>query len=146
MNSNEFFIVHKKILPEYYEKVVEVREMLKRGECKDISEAVKKIGISRSTYYKYKDYIFRMSDDSSSRKAVISMILHHQAGTLGSVLGLLSEHGANVITISQNPPISGRASAVICIDIDGLSCSLSELIKSLSGMKGVENPSLVDVA
>lgn len=53
-----FLIVNKEILPDYYEKVVEARNMINEGRVKGISEAVKQVGISRSTYYKYKDYIF----------------------------------------------------------------------------------------
>ena len=47
-----FLIVNKEILPDYYEKVVEARNMINEGRVKGISEAVKQVGISRSTYYK----------------------------------------------------------------------------------------------
>ena len=146
MNSGEYFIVHKKILPDYYEKVVAARELLKNGECREISDAVKRVGISRSTYYKYKDYIFRPSEDDSARKAVISMILHHEAGLLGSVLALLADCGANILTILQSPPIGSRASVVVSMDIENIHVTIPEIIKKLSEAKGVENPQLLDVA
>lgn len=57
MQSN-YLIVDRRILPDYYEKVVQARDMLREGRVKEVSEAVKLVGISRSTYYKYKDYIF----------------------------------------------------------------------------------------
>ena len=53
----DYLIVSKKILPEYYSKVVEARILLESSQCKSVSDAVKRVGISRSTYYKYKDYI-----------------------------------------------------------------------------------------
>ena len=146
MKQNEFFIVHKKILPDYYEKVIQARELLTSRQCKEVSEAVKVVGISRSTYYKYKDYVFRPSEDENSQKAVISMLLHHQAGTLGRVLNTLSDVGANLITIAQNPPISNRASVVITMDIENMNCSISEVLNRLSLTEGVENPTLVDIA
>ena len=52
--DSRYLIVDKKILPEYFEKVVEASRLLAEGEAPDISEAVRKVGISRSTYYKYK--------------------------------------------------------------------------------------------
>ena len=63
-----FLIVNKEILPDYYEKVVEARNMINEGRVKGISEAVKQVGISRSTYYKYKDYIFAPGENTSGRK------------------------------------------------------------------------------
>ena len=53
---DNYLIIHKSILPEYYEKVLEARHLLEEGKAKDVSQAVKEVGISRSTYYKYKDY------------------------------------------------------------------------------------------
>ena len=81
MLSN-YLIVHKSILPEYYEKVLACRRLMESGKFKEVSQAVKQVGISRSTYYKYKDYIFEPSDLNSSRKAVFSMMLDHAPGLL----------------------------------------------------------------
>ena len=85
MLSN-YLIVHKSILPEYYEKVLACRRLMESGKFKEVSQAVKQVGISRSTYYKYKDYIFEPSDLNSSRKAVFSMMLDHAPGVLSALL------------------------------------------------------------
>ena len=73
MLSN-YLIVHKSILPEYYEKVLECRRLMESGKVREVSQAVRQIGISRSTYYKYKDYIFEPTDLTDSRKAVFAMM------------------------------------------------------------------------
>jgi len=39
--KNNYFIVDKSILPDYYEKVITARAYLAEGICKDVSEAVK---------------------------------------------------------------------------------------------------------
>ena len=67
-----YLLIHKDILPDYYEKVLAVRRMLENGKEKDVSHAVKLAGISRSTYYKYKDYILEPTELDSGRKAVLS--------------------------------------------------------------------------
>ena len=54
---DNYLIIHKSILPEYYEKVLEARRLLEDGKVHEVSQAVKQVGISRSTYYKYKDFI-----------------------------------------------------------------------------------------
>lgn len=55
----DYFYVHKKILPNYLEKVLEAREMLDSREAATVTEATERVGISRNTYYRYKDYVFR---------------------------------------------------------------------------------------
>ena len=52
---DNYLIIHKSILPDYYDKVLEVRRLLESGTVREVSQAVKQVGISRSTYYKYKD-------------------------------------------------------------------------------------------
>ena len=55
MGEDRFYIVNERSLPEIFKKVIEVKENIELGNAKDISEAIKLVGISRSTYYKYKD-------------------------------------------------------------------------------------------
>ena len=74
MLSN-YLIIHKSILPDYYEKVLQAKRILEEGKVREVSQAVKMAGISRSTYYKYKDYILEPTDMSGGRKAVLSMLL-----------------------------------------------------------------------
>ncbi|MCQ2552135.1 MAG: ACT domain-containing protein [Clostridia bacterium] len=145
MHKSEYLIVSKSVLPDYFEKVVEAREMIRSGAAKDVSEAVQKVGISRSTYYKYKDYIFAPAKGDSARKAVVSMILHHEKGILGRVLGVLGDGGANILTITQNPPISDRATVVLTMDISGVDTDVKELLNKISYIKGVERLSLIDI-
>ena len=51
--GSKYLVVDKSILPGYYEKVEEARKLLESGKVKDVSQAAKQVGISRSTYYKY---------------------------------------------------------------------------------------------
>lgn len=76
MQSN-YLIVDRRILPDYYEKVVQARDMLREGRVKEVSEAVKLVGISRSTYYKYKDYIFAPSNETGLAKRRYSPLCCH---------------------------------------------------------------------
>ena len=69
---DQYLIIHKSILPDYYEKVLEARHLLEDGKIKDVSQAARQVGISRSTYYKYKDYILEPTDFTGGRKAVLS--------------------------------------------------------------------------
>ena len=144
MLSN-YLIVHKSILPEYYEKVLACRRRMESGKYKEVSQAVKHVGISRSTYYKYKDYIFEPSDLNSSRKAVFSMMLDHAPGVLSSLLFRISEVGASVLTITQSPPIHNKASVTISIDITDVTESVDQLTARLSEIPGLDNLRLLAI-
>ncbi len=140
--NNEYLVINKKILPDYYEKVIEARELIDSGKC-NVSDAVKQVGISRSTYYKFKDYVFLPVSDATSKKAVINCMLAHKQGVLSEVLNELSKHHANILTINQSIPIHNHASVSLSLDIADLRISIDELIGELKGMDGVSSVKLV---
>lgn len=142
---SKYLLVDKAILPSYYEKVIEAKALLSAGNVKDVSEAAKAVGISRSTYYKYKDYVFPIGEGAGERKAVVSMTLSHKAGLLGEVLGCLSTQGANILTINQNPPLNSRAHVVISMDISKVTGDGEGLIKSLGEISGVSHVKLIAI-
>ena len=142
---SKYLLVDKSILPSYYEKVLEAKSLLLSGKVKDVSEAAKMVGISISTYYKYKDYVFSINSDTGTRKAVVSMSLSHKAGLLGEVLGELSTQGANILTINQNPPINSRAHVVISMDISNVLGEADVVIKGLSQISGVSSVKLIAI-
>ncbi len=140
-----YLIIHKSILPEYYEKVLEVRHLMEAGKVHDVSQAVREVGISRSTYYKYKDYILEPSAMASGRKAVLSMMLAHEPGVLSALLSCISACGASVLTITQSLPIHNRASVTISLDVSSLSGELAALIDNIEHTPGVENAKLLAI-
>lgn len=143
--KSDYLIVHKKILPMYYEKVLEARRLLESGVEKDVSAAVRKVGISRSTYYKYKDYIYSPGSGDAGRKAVISMLLSHEVGVLSTALNKISNLGASVLTISQSMPIRDIASVVMTLDVAQVEASIEAVTETLSSISGVENVYLMAI-
>lgn len=141
--KSEYLIVHKKILPDYFDKVIEARKLIESGAARDVSAAVRQVGISRSTYYKYKDYIYSPDSGEMGRKAVISMLLSHEIGVLSTALNQLSALGVSVLTISQNLPIRDIASAIMTLDVSQMNVSIEETIRTLGQIPGVENVALV---
>lgn len=142
---DNYLIVHKNILPDYYEKVLEARRLLDSGKVREVSQAAKLAGISRSTYYKYKDYIFEPSDMAEGRKAVLSFMLEHEAGVLSELLARISAAGANVLTITQSLPIHNMASVTVSVDISSMPGPLSALLSDIEASAGVEKARLIAV-
>ena len=142
---DDYLIVHKRVLPDYFEKVLMARRMVESGAVRDVSAAVRAVGISRSTYYKYKDYIFSPESGEMGRKAVVSMVLSHEIGVLSTSLNTLSSMGVNVLTISQSLPVRGTASVIMTLDVAQMNVTLEEAIRALEGINGVESAALAAI-
>ncbi len=141
--SKDYLIIHKKVLPDYFIKVIEVNQMIKEKKYPNISEAVKAVGISRSTYYKYKDYVFLPEESEITRKAILSVDLIHRSGSLSSVLNVLKNNKISILTISQSLPINELANVIMSIDIADINISMSELIEELKVLKQVKDAKLI---
>ncbi len=142
---SKYFVVSSDILPEILEKVIEARSLLQSGKAKRINEAVKKVGISRGTYYKYKDAVFSYSQEQSRRKAVISMILHSDTGSLSKVLSILSEKNVNILAINQTVPINGIHNLSLTLDIADIEVSIQSILIILENLAVVEKVELIAV-
>jgi chorismate mutase len=139
MKNNEYLIVHKSILPEYFDQVIVARELIVERDY-SVTEACKLNNISRSTYYKYKDYIFNLNKDSGSQ-ILFSIKTIDEKGILSSILKIITESNGNVITINQDHPIDGSAYINVLINTDDLSVTIEELknkINEISGVKSID--------
>ena len=142
---SKYYVVSGDILPDVLEQVMQARILLQSGKAKRISEAVKMVGISRGTYYKYKDAVFSFNAEQSNRKAIISMILRNEKGTLSKVLSLVSVKQVNVLAINQTIPINGIANVALTLDISDLEISIQCLVSLIEAMPMVEKADLVAV-
>ncbi|RGS49316.1 ACT domain-containing protein [Holdemanella biformis] len=142
---SKYYVVSGDILPDVLEQVMQARILLQSGKAKRISEAVKMVGISRGTYYKYKDAVFSFNAEQSNRKAIISLILRNEKGTLSKVLSLVSVKQVNVLAINQTIPINGIANVALTLDISDLEISIQSLVSLIEAMPMVEKADLVAV-
>ena len=142
---SKYYVVSGDILPDVLEQVMQARILLQSGKAKRISEAVKMVGISRGTYYKYKDAVFSFNAEQSNRKTIISMILRNEKGTLSKVLSLVSVKQVNVLAINQTIPINGIANVALTLDISDLEIGIQSLVSLIEAMPMVEKADLVAV-
>lgn len=141
----DYLVVNKDVLPEIFPKVIEVKELMEKGDNIQVSEVVKQVGISRSAYYKYKDHVHSINKSSFGRKAVISFSLSHQKGILSEVLRELISYRCNIITINQNIPIHNQAKVMISLDVSEMNHSIEELVKGISKINGVSKSCLIAI-
>ena len=134
---NGFFLVREEILPEAIKKTINVKEMLKRGEARTINEAVDAVDLSRSAYYKYKEYVFPFYEASRDKIVTISFLLEHRNGVLSQLLNIISQANGSVLTINQGIPLQGVANATVSFETATLNMDLEALIDELRMATGV---------
>ncbi|CAJ1188314.1 hypothetical protein FS150101_NMOIFPPK_01098 [Fructilactobacillus sanfranciscensis] len=133
------------MLPDTFSKVIEARQLLDSGKIKSISETVKKVGISRGSFYKYKDLVYETDEANWNRKAVISLMLDDQRGILSAVLKKFADSKASILTINQNIPIHKVASVVISLDLSTMEITIDELLQSIKDVDGTSKVNLVSI-
>jgi len=133
-----FFLVREEILPEAIKKTIKVKDMLKRGEARTINEAVEKMELSRSAYYKYKDYVFPFYEASKEKIITLALLLEHKQGVLSKVLNTIAYDHGSVLTINQGIPLQGIANATISIETAELVIDLEALLDKVRMIEGVK--------
>ena len=143
MSKNTFLLVDKTVLPPYYEQVVEAVKLVEQ-EGKNISDVCKILGISRSTFYKYKDKVFELSS-TYGRKAIISLRAENEKGVLSSILNAIASSQGNILTINQDMPIHNLAYITVTLDTKDLTVSIYDLISNLKKLPKIKEVSLLAV-
>ncbi len=144
--DKKYFIVAETILPEAIKKAAEVKELLVRGEARTVNEAVDKVGMSRSAFYKYRDGVYPFYRAVHNRIVTLSLVLNHKAGVLSTILNTIAAEQGNVLTINQGIPLQGLANATISIDTTGMTVSIETLLKSVNLIKGVQRVEIIGEA
>ncbi len=137
--KSEYFIVKQSALPEVLLKVVEAKQMLDRQQALSVAEAAAAVGISRSSFYKYKDDVFRFHDDTQGTTITLTFNMDDEPGLLSDVLKIIADARANILTIHQSIPIGGGASLTISIQMLEDTGDISDMIELMEGQKGVHH-------
>ena len=132
-----YFIVDAKALPEIFLKVAEAKRMLEIGEVNTVNLATRRVGISRSAFYKYKDAVRPFNDMLHGRIVTFQILLKDEPGVLSAVLNIFAQSGGNILTINQAIPVNGCAAVTIGAETSGLEVSLEELLARALNVDGV---------
>lgn len=141
--NEEYIIIHKSILPEYFDAVIKAKSLVDDGEL-SVCDACRQTGISRSTFYKYKDNIFS-PPKNYGKKAIVAIKTCDERGVLSNILAIVYNAGANVITINQDMPIKDSAYITIALDVSNINEELVELVKKVKAVEYVKSASIIAV-
>lgn len=136
-DESKYFVLKQKAVPEVLLKVVEAKRLLESGKAATVQDAAEVVGISRSSFYKYKEDIFPFHDNSQGRTVTFTVQMDDEPGLLSDVLKIVAEFRANILTIHQSIPINGVASLSISVQVLPTTRNISEMIEKMEVQKGV---------
>ena len=139
-SNHKFYLVREDILPEAIKKTIKVKEILKHHQTRTINEAVRMMDLSRSAYYKYKDYVFPFYDVTQGKIVTLSVMIFDRPGELSQVLNTVAANNGSILTINQGIPLQGMADVSLSI------VPVDELIKTLEKLSGVSKVDIIGQA
>lgn len=133
----EYFVLKKKAVPEVLLKVVEAKRLIDSGKAESVQEAADMIGISRSSFYKYRDDIFPFHDDAKGKTITMVMQMDDEPGILSYVLQMIAKYSANILTIHQSIPINGIASLTFSMEIPDSTDDITKMFDDIENISGI---------
>ena len=137
--TTEYYLVDKKVLPEVFLKVMEVKQRINTGESVSVNEAVRKTGLSRSAYYKYKDSVLPFFEATNGKKVTFLIKVENFQGILSSILNVIAQSRANILTINQNIPVNGLADISISLETVSMYGSVEDIMSDVKRIAGVRS-------
>lgn len=135
--EEQYFIVRKAALPEVFHKVVEAKRLLDSQKSITIQEATDAVGISRSSFYKYKEDVFPFHDNARGKTITLMMQVDDEPGLLSGILKLVAENNSNILTIHQTIPVNRIAMLTLSVEILPSSGDVTRMIGEIESLHGV---------
>ncbi len=135
--KTSFLALREKAVPEVLLKVVEAKRLLDSGKVESVQDATEAVGISRSSFYKYKDDIFPYHENQKGKTITMVIQLDDEPGLLSIVLKTIADFHANILTIHQSIPVNGIASLSLSIDVFPTTGNVEDMKNSIESVQGI---------
>lgn len=132
-----YFVLREKAVPDVLLKVVEAKRLLDSGKSDSVLEAAEAVGISRSSFYKYKDDIFPFHDNAKGRTITMIIQMDDEPGLLSEVLKSVADYRGNILTIHQSIPVNGVASLTLSVEVLPDTGDSSRMVEEIEGKSGI---------
>lgn len=135
--KTKYYVVKEKAVPEVLIKVVEAKKILEKNQGSTVQEAIDRVGISRSSFYKYKEDIFPFHDDAKGKTITFIIQMEDRPGLLSELLKIIAEYQGNILTIHQSVPINGVATLTLSVAILPDSGDAEAMVHTIEEQAGV---------
>mgnify|MGYP005772438023 FL=1 len=135
--ENKYFVLKQRAVPEVLLRVVDAKKLLESERAMTVQEATEKVGISRSSFYKYKDDIFPFHDNAKGKTITLTIQMDDEQGLLSDLLHVVAVYKANILTIHQSIPVNGVAMLTLSVEIRNQTGDVSAMIEEMETMDGI---------
>ena len=135
--KTSYFVLKEKAVPDVLLRVVEAKRLLESEKVASVQEAAERVGISRSSFYKYKDDIFPFHENSKGKTITMVLQMDDEPGLLSVVLRTVAEYHANILTIHQSIPVNGIASLTLSVDVLPETGDVATMVDEIESVEGI---------
>ena len=102
-----------------------------------VQEAAEQVGISRSSFYKYKDDILPFYDNTKGKTVTFVMQMDDRRGLLSDLLHVVAIYRANILTIHQSIPVNGVATLTLSVEVKADTGNVSQMVEEMEEQQGI---------
>ena len=143
--KTKYYVVRDKALPEVLQKVVEAKRLLEADKSLTVQEATDQVGLSRSSFYKYKDDIAPFADNTKGKTVTLVIQMNDEPGLLSDLLHVVSTFRANILTIHQTIPVNGVATVTLSVAVRANTGNMAAMVEEIEQLMGVQDVKLLGV-
>ena len=122
--------MRERAVPEVLLKVVEAKKLLDSGKVDTVQDAAERTGISRSSFYKYKDDIFPFHEETRGKTITFIIQMDDEPGLLSVVLQTIARFHGNI-------PINGIATLTLSVDILPSEGDAEAMVETIEQNEGI---------
>ena len=124
---------------------MEAKRLIDSGKIASVQEATESVGISRSSFYKYKDDIFPFHENSKGKTITMVLQMDDEPGLLSDLLHIVADYRANILTIHQTIPVNGNATVTLSVEVLSDTGNMAGMVEEIEHLKGVQNVKILGV-
>ncbi len=141
--QTKYFVLKQKAVPEVLLKVVHAKRLIESERAMTVQEATERVGISRSSFYKYKDDIFPFYDNAKGRTITLVLQMDDERGLLSDILHIVAVYKANILTIHQSIPVNNVASLTLSVEVRPDTGNISRMVEEMEEQKGIHHVKII---
>ena len=133
----KYYVLRERAIPEILLKVVEANRLIESGEAESIMEATEMVGISRSSFYKYKDDISIFHKKDEGKITTVILQVDDGPGMFLGVLNSIAEYKINILNIHQGISVNGVANLMLELEAPENADYIPDIVKKIGRREGV---------
>ena len=143
--KSKYYVVKDKALPEVLQKVVEAKWLLETNKSMTVQEAAGRVGLSRSSFYKYKDDIAPFEDNTKGKTVTLVTQMSDVQGLLSDLPHVVADYRANILTIHQTIPVNGMATVTLSVEVGEKTGNMAGMVDDIEQLPGIHDVRILGV-